>query len=372
LIKKSKIIYVQSITKFNIIQNTKTGGIILKAVVKFKDGKNGWEIRDIPRSVPKEDEVEIKVEMLSVCGSELHLYHDNHYYKPPVVVGHEFSGVISRVGKNVNKWQVGERVVCENHTRSCRVCEFCRNGQEQFCSSRKAMGYDIDGYWTEYVCRPAWLLHKIPPDVSLEEAALIEPTSIVVHALFYKTNIKTNDIVLVQGCGPIGMIAAMVAKARGAKTVILTGIDVDKKVRIPLAKKLGIDNVINVTEINLKEKIMDLTSGKGVDVVIEASGSDIAINSAIDLVKKTGKIIAIGETRDEYIKFSWNKAIFRACTVFFSLGSNYSSWEISLNLIKDGKINLKKLITHKLPLEDWEKAFKLMDAKESGKVILIP
>jgi len=342
----------------------------VKAVFKFKDGKNGWEIRDIPRTNPKENEVEIKVKFIGVCGSELHLYHDKHKYDPPVVVGHEFSGIISRVGKDVIKWKVGDRVVCENHTTSCRECEFCRNGQEQFCPSRKAMGYATNGCWTEYVYRPTWLLHKVPSSVSLEEAALVEPTSITVFALCERTN-NIKDLVLVEGCGPIGMISAMVAKARGAKKVILTGIDVDKKFRIPIAKQLGIDEVINVTEIDLKEKIMELSFGKGADFVIEASGSEKAINDAVDLVKKTGQIIVIGETEKD-IMFNWNKAIFKACSLLFTLGSNFNSWKMSLDLLEERKINLLKIITHKLPLENWEEAFKLMESKEAAKVLLIP
>lgn len=344
----------------------------MRAIVKFKDGKDGWEVRDIPKPIPKDDEVEIKVEAIGVCGSELHLYHDNHYYKPPVVVGHEFSGTITNIGKNVKKWKIGDRVVSENHTTACRECEFCRNGKELFCPTRKSMGYDIDGYWTEYVCRPTWLLHRIPDNVSLEEAAMTEPTSVGVFALTEKTYIKPNYNILVQGCGPIGMIAAMVAKASGAKKVILTGIDVDEKIRIPIAKKLPIDEVINISNIDLQEYVMDLTHGFGVDIVVDASGSDVAINNAVDLVKKTGQIIAIGETREKNISFGWNKAIFRACSVLFTLGSNYNAWETTLSLVGGGRINLKPIITHKLPLEDWEKAFKLMDAKESGKVLLIP
>jgi len=243
----------------------------MKAVIKFKDGKDGWEIRDILRKDPKKDEVEIEVKYVGICGSEVHLYHDRHYYEPPVVVGHEFSGVISRIGNDVNDWKVGDRVVCENRKTVCRKCEYCREGLMQLCPNIRAIGYVEDGYWTNYVCSPDWVLHRIPENVTLEEAALTEPTAVVVQAIIEDTPIRACDIVLIQGCGTIGLLAAMTAKAAGA-TVIITGIDVDKKVRLPIAKKLNIDYVFDITSIDLKSKIKEITNGKGVDFIVEASG----------------------------------------------------------------------------------------------------
>jgi len=187
-----------------------------------------------------------------------------------------------------------------------------------------------------------------------------------------RTQIKPDDVVLIQGCGTIGLLAGMVAKTLGAHKVIITGTNVDKKYRLPVARKLEFDKVINVSETDLKEEIMSLTKGFGVDIVVEASGSEEAINSAVDLVKKKGTILAIGEASNPKISFHWNKAIFSACSVLFTLGANYRSWEMALKLLSSKSFNAKELISHKLPLEKWEEGFHLLDSKEGLKVLLIP
>ncbi len=344
----------------------------MKAVVKFKDGKDGWEIRDVQRQDPKPGEVEIKIQAAGICGSELHLYHDNHSYTPPVVVGHEFCGIISRVGEGVKSWKVGDRVVAENHKTVCGACEYCRTGFPVFCTERRTPGYAVDGGWTNYFSTPTRTLIKIPDNVSYEEAALTEPCSVAVEALCERVPVKAGEIVLVHGCGPIGLLNAMVAKAVGAGMVIITGTNVDKDIRLPIANKLGFDRVININETDLKKEIMEITDGRGVDMIVEASGSEAAINSSIGLIRKRGRIVAIGEVAKPEITFRWNDAIFRGCSITFSFGATYKAWKYSLDLMSAGKIDVKSLITHKFPLEKWEQGFKLMDSKESLKVLLVP
>jgi len=348
----------------------------MKAVVKYKDGKNGWEIRDIEKEKPYDLDVEIKVEYIGICGSELHLYHDNHYYKPPAFIGHEFAGVISAVGKDVKDWKIGDRVVTENHITACRKCSYCRSEAMQLCPERKPIGYvdnkHYTGAWTEYVNRPEWLLHRIPDKVTLEEAALTEPITIGVHSLCDKVNVTPNDVVLIQGCGTIGLLAGMVAKALGAYKVIITGTEGDEKNRLAVARKIGFDSVININKEVLEDKIKSLTNGAGVDIVVEASGSEMAINSAIELTKKKGTILAIGEAPKSLISVAWNKAVFKAISILFSFGSYYNSWEIALKLLETKKIDVNPLISHKLPLAKWEEGFRLLEAREGLKVLLKP
>ncbi len=344
----------------------------MKAVVKFKDGKDGWEIRDIMRPDPMPNEVEIKVQAAGICGSELHLYHDNHVYTPPVVVGHEFCGVISRVGENVKKWKVGDRVLSENNKSVCGSCEFCRTGMPILCPERKSVGYMVNGGWTSYFCTPENLLMKIPENVSYEEAAMTEPCSVVTQALIVRGAVQVGDIVFVQGCGTIGLISAMVAKAIGAEKVIISGTEADKDVRLPIAKELGIDFVININETDLKSKVMEITDGRGVDVIVEASGSDVGIYNMLELLKKTGKIVAIGETAKPDITFKWTAAVFKACSIIFSFGAGYEAWKLALQLMQEKKINLQPLITHRLSLDDFRKGFKLLEEKKAVKVILRP
>lgn len=345
----------------------------MKAVVKFKDGKDGWEIRDVPRLDPKDNEVEIQVKAAGICGSELHLYHDNHTYTPGTIIGHEFSGVVSRVGKDVKGWKAGDRVVSENHKACCWECDYCRSGKPVFCTTRRQVGYKENGGWTSYICMPAKLLIPIPDNVSYEEAAMTEPCTVAVQALCIKAPVKTGETVLIQGCGTIGLINALVAKAAGASMVIVTGTDADEKTRLPIARKLTeIDRVINISKENLSEEIMRLTKGKGADMVVEASGSEKAINSAIDLVRKEGRIVAIGETATPEVSVKWHAAVFKACSIIFTFGAEFEAWRKALQLMGSKQVNLLPLITHRLPLVEFEKGFKLMDEKAALKVMLLP
>lgn len=342
----------------------------MKGIVKFKDGKDGWEIRDVDRPDPADNEVEIKVMAAGICGSELHLYHDNHTYTPPVVVGHEFCGEIVRTGKNVKKWKVGDRVVSENNKRVCGTCEFCRTGRPILCPERKPVGYKVNGGWTSYFCTPEHLLIKIPDNVTYDEAAMTEPVSVATQAQIVRKNVGIGDIVLVQGCGTIGLINAMVAKAIGAKRVILTGTDADEAIRLPIARKLDIDDIINIQQEDLKSRVMEITDNLGVDVIIEASGADSAIYTMPELIKKTGQIVAIGETAKSDLTFPWTAAVFKSCTISYSFGATYEAWKQALELMGQKKLNLEPLITHRLPLEDFRKGFELLERKEALKVIM--
>lgn len=344
----------------------------MKAIVKFKDGKDGWEIREVPRPEPEDDEVEIEIKAAGICGSELHLYHDNHFYKPPVIVGHEFSGVISKTGKNIQGWKVGERVVSENHITACGTCEYCRTGNLALCENRIAVGYAKDGGWTNYICMPTKLMIKIPDNVTYEEAAMVEPCAILTEALCVKECIKPWETVLIQGCGTIGLLGAQVAKAAGAKQVILSGTEADEKIRLSVARQLGIGRVVNIEKENLKEIVMSATNGNGADLVVEASGAPAAIDSSFDLVKRLGRIVAIGEAPSDIIHFKWNKAIFKACSIKFTFGSNYRAWHLALQYMASGKINVKPMITHKISMLDFSVGFRMLDEKEAVKVIMYP
>jgi len=345
----------------------------MKAVVKMFDGKEGWKIQDMPRVDPKPNEVEVQIKAVGICGSELHLYHDNHFYTPGTIVGHEFAGVISRVGDDVKAWKPGDRVVSENHKTACGECEYCKTGQTMFCPERKSMGYAVNGGWTEYICLPAKLLLRIPEGVSYEEATMSEPCSIVTHALCFKEPVQAGETVLVHGCGTIGLLSAMVAKAAGAGRVIITGTEFDREVRLPVAEQMEmIDHVFDISKVDLESEIMRLTDNKGVDMIVEASGAVSAINESIKLIRKLGRIVAIGEAPADQISFTWNAAIFRACTIAFTYGAFYPAWKLSLQFMEQGKIKLKPLITHELPLEQFHEGFKLLEEKKGLKVILKP
>ncbi len=344
----------------------------MKALVKFKKGVGFVELREVPRPSVAQDEVLIRVRAAGICGTDVHIYHDEYPYYPPVTLGHEFSGEIVEVGEEVRGWKVGDRVVAEPHTRACGVCNYCRTGNPQICSDKRSIGWGIDGAFAELLAMPAWLLHRIPDKVSFEEAALTEPTAIVTSAVNVATGVEIGDVSVVLGPGPIGLLAAQVAKASGASWVMVTGTPRDSEIRLPVAEQVGVDCLLNIAEADPVQKVMAMTGGRGADLVVDASGAESAINQAVAMVRPLGRICAIGLTGRKEIAFTWDNAVFKSCRIQFSLSSTYLGWEQALSLIACAKVRVDPLITHRLSLEDWLSGFEAAASGKAIKVLLMP
>lgn len=338
----------------------------MKALVKTKKGVGNMELteKEIPQICG--DEVLIKVKYAGICGTDIHIYHDQYPYWPPVTVGHEFSGIVEKVGESVTDFKVGDRVVGEPHNKACGKCHLCRNGKIQICAEKRSIGWGIDGAFAEYVKMPEKLLHKIPENVSLKSAAMAEPCAIVAHQLLERTGVCPGDTVVVMGVGAIGLIAAQLAKTAGASQVILGGCTGDVEYRLEVAKKLKcFDRFVNVQEESIADVVDKATDGKGADLVVEASGAGSAIANGIRVLKKAGKFCAIGMTARETVDFPYNEAMMKAIDFKFNMSSSYNGWIIALNLMNDGKLNLEPMASTD-KIENWKSAF---EAVESGKAL---
>ncbi len=345
----------------------------MRAVVKYGKGKGLVEIREIPEpKIKKDDEVLIEVKAVSVCGSDLHIYHDSHPYWPPVVLGHEFSGVIIDVGKEVKGWKVGDRIVSETRTGSCGVCYTCQSGFPQNCEQKRPYGIGINGAYTKYVAGPARLLHHLPDNVSFEAGAVIEPTAICVTSILERNGLQAGESVVITGPGPIGLISLAVAKAAGARIAGVTGRSSDEGIRFEKARELGADFTINVDKEDPVKKVLEMTNGLGVDILIETSGGGKAIYQAFEMVRRLGRICAIGISGKEEVPIPYDRGIFKALRYDFCFSSSWTAWEKTIGLISKGVLPIEKIITHKLPLEKWEEAFHLLENLQAAKVILIP
>jgi L-iditol 2-dehydrogenase len=344
----------------------------MRALVKTAKGQGQLELRDVPLPLAGMDEVLVRVRACGICGSDLKIQDDQHPYTPPVVIGHEFAGEIIEVGANVLNWQVGDRVVAEQHFKACGQCRQCLTGNSFACSSKRAPGYFSDGAFAEFVSVPAWLLHHIPDNLNFIEAALTEPSAVAAHGMLDRTGINPEDVVLILGCGPIGLVAAKMAQAEGASKVIITGIDRDEKARLPRARELGIDHVVNVMQDDLEGLVNDLTHGEGADVVIELSGALSAISQAFQLARRLGRVGIIGQPPTDEVKIPYRQAMFRALTISFSYSSKFTSWERALSLFERGAVKPSQFITHVLPLDDWMHGFDLSRSGEAVKVVLEP
>ena len=240
------------------------------------------------------------------------------------------------------------------------------------CSHKKPAGSAINGAMAEYIAMPARLLHRIPENVSFEEAAVTEPVAICVQAIVKRSGIEMGDRVIVSGPGPIGLISLQVAKAAGASKVIVSGTSRSAKLKLSKAKELGADRIVNIAEKNLKDVVMEETDGDGADLFIEASGDSSVIQGSVSMIRKGGKVCALGISKENLVNFPWNEAMFKACQINFNYSSDYDTWERSLCMISEGKIKINPLITHILPLGDFEESFKLIEEGKAIKVLLNP
>jgi len=344
----------------------------MKAVVKAKRGPGNVELRevDVPEIAP--DEVLIEVKSSGICGTDIHIYHDLAFYTPPVILGHEYAGVITQVGREVSNFNVGDRVTSPA-TIPCGVCFMCKINRANRCigEQKKILGaHKADGTFTRYVAVPSKILHKIPDALSFDEAAVVEPAACAIHNVSERVGIEPGDTVVVLGPGPMGLLSLQVAKASGAEKVIITGVNADKD-RLRLAENLGADMTINVEEEDAVAIIKSVTDGLGADVVIEASGASAARKQAFNLVRRCGKVGLIGLT-GRPTDINLDKIVEGELDVKGSWGTIWTSWRKALKMISSGKIKVAPLITSKLPLEKWYEGFKMMEEKKALKVLLIP
>ena len=343
----------------------------MKAIVKYDAGPGNVEIRDVPEPSPAPGQIKIKVEIAGICGSDLHIYHSDIAIpvRPPVVIGHEFSGVITELGEGVEGFEVGERVVSETAFSYCGVCEYCVAGYYNLCNNRRTLGYWYNGVFTNYTVVPAGRVHKLPDNIDFLSAAMIEPLACVTHAVFDLTSIEAGDKVLVTGPGAIGLMAMMTAKARGA-VVLVSGTGIDAN-RLKLAKELGADYAVDSENEDLEGLCKAITGGNGFDTVLECSGAGAATNSGLKLIKKRGYFCQIG-MGNKPIMFDLESIYYKEIRFTGSLGSRRASWLRALALVSQGRVDIKPLASHTFPITEWEKAFEYFENKTGQKIMLKP
>lgn len=233
-------------------------------------------------------------------------------------------------------------------------------------------GWGIDGAFTRFLKMPERLLHRIPDEMSYDTAAVVEPTANTVHDVIERAKVEAGDYVVVVGPGPIGLLAAMTARAGGARHTVVIGAAQDAAMRLPKARELGFETLVAGNGGSPLDVVLAATGGMGADLVIECSGSAAGIGSAVDLVRKKGRICAIGLTGKSSIPFPWDKAAFKVFDLIFNLSTSYTSWDRTINLIASGALQAGKVISHRLPLAEWEYAFRVIEAQRALKVLLIP
>ena len=341
----------------------------MKALIKTQEGPGHLELLDAEEPVVGPDSILIEVAYAGICGTDLHIMKGEWKCNTPVILGHEFSGHIADVGANIKGLQKGDRVVAGNPASTCGACYHCRGGNALMCKQRISMGYMINGAFAKYVAVGKENIHRIPDEVSLEEAALCEPLSVAVRAMTERFSIHAGDRVLVSGVGPVGLLCMAVAKAEGA-TTILCGVDNDEQ-RFACGRSMGADLTVNVEKENIEAIVKDQTDGRGVDVAVECAGAAASLATCLQTVRKEGTVVQVGIYSKPF-QVDFDQIVMNELQVYGVYGFVWSSWGKSLVLLRDKKVDVRPAITHKLPLSQWKEGFENIRNGSGIKVLLQP
>lgn len=336
----------------------------MKAAVLFGIGDIRYS--DVPLPKLNDGEVLVGVKFAGVCGSDIPRVMEKGTYSLPLIPGHEFSGEVVDTSKSLNKkFKPGDRVAVFPLI-PCRRCPYCQIGEYAQCDSYDYLGSRRNGGFAEYVAVPEENLFLLPDNVDLDYGAMAEPVSVALHSV-RRTGVDIGDNVAILGAGTIGLILAQWVRIAGAKKIFLTDIE-DK--RLDIAKDLGFKDCLNTRDEEPVAWILDNTGGRGVDICIEAAGSPVTLNQALRMTRKLGKIVLMGNiSKDVVVPEDLISTILRGqLTIYGTWNSSITvvpknEWETSLSFMSSGALNLKPLITHKLPLSQVKEAFDMMHNK---------
>ncbi len=336
------------------------------AVVNFAPTKHAVELRAVKRPEISPLDVLLKVEAVGVCGSDLHQWTADHSWPVnyPVVLGHEFAGVIHAIGSGVTGWRIGQRVVSETAAVIDPDNPMSRQGFYNLDPGRKGFGYGVDGAMTHYVRVPARCLHRLPDNLPMETAALTEPCCVAYNAVVQKACIKPGDRIVVFGPGTIGILCSAVARLCGA-TVAICGLERDRN-RLEKAQSYGCIPIIG----DLPEWARQ-GDGLGVDGVIDAAGVSATLQTALQIVRPNGWINKVG-WGPQPLGFSLDPLVQKNITLQGSFSHNWPVWERVISLLASGQLDVKPIIGGVWPLENWHDAFEKMHDGEVVKAILKP
>lgn len=342
----------------------------MKAVVKTEVGMDHMEYKDIPEPEATGDLVKIKIAYSGICGTDLHAFKGSYgSTKPPVVLGHEFSGVVVAVGPEVKSIKVGDRVTSETTFKTCGTCPMCKSKDYNLCGNRQGIGTQINGSMAEYLVSREESVHKLPDNVSLLSACLTEPLACGVHAVIEKGNVQPGDVCVVFGCGAIGQMVAQVAKSQGA-TVIVAGLTQDEP-RFKLAKEAGVDRCVDQLKEDIKEVVMQMTNNVGADKCFECSGAVPALNKALEVVKRKGRVIQMGVFANSHESIWTDLILHREIEYVGSRSQKPTSWVTAIELMEKGTVVPEKIATYLTPLENWREGFDKMIKGEVTKGVIV-
>jgi len=336
------------------------------AVVNFENKPNAVELREVPLPTIGDEDVLLEVHAVGVCGSDLHQWAAQHSWAVnyPVILGHEFSGIISECGSRVDKWAVGDRVVSETSAIIDNDSPMTRRGLYNLDPNRQGFGYGVNGAMTKFVRVPARLLHRVPDNLSMQHAALTEPCSVAFNAVVENSRLKPGDRIVVLGPGTIGVLCAAVARLCGAEVAIV-GLESDKH-RFQVAKKYGCETIVGSADDWARQR-----DGLGADGVIDTAGVSITMMTALDLVRPAGWITKVGWGKQP-LGFSLDPLVAKNVTLQGSFSHNWPVWERVIALLASGQLDIEPIVGGIWSLQEWNEAFETMHSGRIVKAMLDP
>ena len=338
----------------------------MKALVKARPERGLWmEEVEVPR--PSSRDVLIRVSKTSICGTDLHIFEWDEWAAStipvPMVVGPEFTGEIVRLGAEARGLEVGQRVSVEGHI-TCGHCRNCRAGRRHFCHNHLGVGVTRQGAFAEYVAVPAENVFPLPDHISDDIASVLDPLGNATHTSLAFDLV--GEDVLVTGAGPIGLMAAAIARHIGARFVAITDIN---PYRLDLAKGFGVDRAVDVRSTTLDQVMEDLGMTEGFDVGMEMSGSELAFNQMLEVMNHGGKVAVLGIPPGD-VTVEMNEVIFKGLTVKGIYGRRiFETWYKAAAMLQSG-LDIASVVTHRVPVDDYETAFEIVASGDCGKVVM--
>jgi L-iditol 2-dehydrogenase len=342
----------------------------MQALVKTEKGAGHVALLDWPEPAIGPREVLIQVKACGICGTDVHIYHGTVSADPPVVLGHELSGVVVQVGGDVGHLKPGDAVSAETHHGLCGVCRYCRTGFPRHCRARGTIGRRVDGAFAPLFKTDAARVYALPPGVDLLAGAITEPLFTCTHAVLERGEVRAGEVAVVLGPGAMGLLAAQVARAAGA-TVVVAGLAADAE-RLAVAGALGIPHVVNIDDGDLEGLVSGLTEGYGADVVFECAGAAPAVRLGVRLLRKQGRLVQVGLVGGAAVPLPLDDITFNALDVRGAVGTTTTAKDAALRLLAAGAVQTAPLVTHRYPLSAWQEAFARWEAKQGVKIVLLP
>ena len=338
----------------------------MKGVVKYARGVGNVELRDVSEPEADAGQVKIEVKACGVCGTDLHIYHDEYPSNPPVVLGHELAGVVVACGAGVSDFAPGDRVTTRTYYVTCGKCQYCRTGRDNLCYSRLSIGSGVNGGMAKYVVVPERNVFRLPDNVSFLAGALSEPLSCTVHAVLLTNRPSPGENVLLTGPGAIGLLALQLVKVSGARATMI-GTPADA-LRLELARRLGADEVVLTDQV---DSLLERHRNGGFDAAIECSGAPGGIETALRLVRKGGRYTQVGLVGKK-VPLDVDQLVYKEIEFSATFAHVWQAWPLALALVASGAVQTEPLVSHRYPLSKWQEAFEKFASREGVKIVLEP